>query len=292
MMIEVKGGNQENFRKKQVPKFFEQAEKFQEYMKLRHGTHLQNVLFYPVLAKLAEVKTNVLCSDFKFDIPCLNNDSQTLNMESIEKWWDENPSLSSSEDESLSAARVEEILKSLIFDTSLALMSLPSQLTRNSPDTLIILLRRCQWALLAGRPKNVIVFGAESTGKSTALELGMARIGEVTTKKMVIACGSRELQTQLRKELYEGTISVEECAKENMEQIIKALEKIDTSLNFVAIDDMSVSELKHLDVKEKLKEKMKIVDFLWIVVNTTQEAELEDVSRELGFQCMKFWVKQ
>ena len=139
-MVEVKGGNQDNFRKKQVPKFFEQAEKFREYMELRHGSHLQNVLFYPVLAKLAEVKTDVLCSDFKFDIPCINNDSQTLNMESIEKWWGENPSLYS-EDESLSPARVEEILKSLIFDTSLALMSLPSQLTRNSPDTLIILLR-------------------------------------------------------------------------------------------------------------------------------------------------------
>ena len=139
MMVEVKGGNQNNFQK-QVKKFFEQARKFQDHINLRHGSHLQDVLFYPVLAKTTELNTPVLCSDFKFNVPSINSDSQTLNMESMEKWWKENLS-TCPEAESLSAARVEEILKSLIFDTSLALISLPSQLTRNSPDTLIILLR-------------------------------------------------------------------------------------------------------------------------------------------------------
>ena len=139
MMVEVKGGNQNNFQK-QVTKFIDQARKFQDHIILRHGSHLQDVLFYPVLAKTPGLITPVLCSEFKFNVPSINRDSQTLNMESIEDWWKENLSLSS-ETESLSAERFKEILKSLIFDTSLALMSIPSQLTRNSPDTLIILSR-------------------------------------------------------------------------------------------------------------------------------------------------------
>ena len=69
----------------------------------------------------------------------------------------------------------------------------------------------------------------------------MARVGTETAKKMVIACGGREVQTQLRKELYENTILVKECAKENTKQIVEALEKIKRSIKFVVIDDMSVS---------------------------------------------------
>ena len=123
--VEVKGGNSQGNAE-------EQFQTFRDYLERSHGTFLQDLSYVPVLAKNTTTNTGKQnCEKYELNI--------TSSTAEFESWWQD--LMDKEFNSEISQVKFEDIVKRLIMMSSLVLTSLSMEITMNSPDSHLIILR-------------------------------------------------------------------------------------------------------------------------------------------------------
>lgn len=269
--VETKGG-------KIAKKFKKQFKHFRDYVEHTHGCArgqnnttegdgesrhddcaLHRFCFVPILAKHKDSEVDAkepICAKHVLDIGCELKDLHWTNYFEVH---------------SMNEAEYEKLVKSLLLASSLVLTSLPQISTKNFSESHLIILRETQWNLLSARPKFAVLCGERKTGKSTALELAVAFVGQ--ERRVLVSMKMSNLQNILRKEFFNSTgntdvsfICKEEIEESTADILARLLGEIrDCSL--VCIDDFPATGLEDANVRRQLEELQNKSTHLWIAVN-------------------------
>lgn len=269
MLIEVKGGAPGNFGK--------QFRCFKDYMERSHGTFLDNVHFLPVLARSIDVSN--LCKDYQFAI---QNVAGNVGSPSLETWWD--TYLPPQNQMGVVPDEMTPLLKRMLMTSSLVLTSLPQQLSSLTPDSHLIILRKCQWDLFASRPAFAVIQGDAKTGKSMALEIGLALLGGEQSSRILISMEDEyNFQNVIRKSFFNNSGIAFRCYEKLADIQLGTLD--DDSL--ICIDDFPAEDLKKQDVQNSLKALKAKSKYLWLAMKKPSKSCEQD-SKSLEFNFVQF----
>jgi len=260
VQVETKGGKREGNVGKQF-------KNFKKYMERTYGSLLEDLDFVPVLAKNQYTVTGTMC------------DAYVINIDETQEKF--NCWLESSRKQLVEPkgemVRFKELVKRLLMTTSLVLTSLPQQLSQNTPDSHLILLRDCQWDLLSMRPNFAVIQGNEQTGKSMALELGLAFLGGESSCRFLVSMGEYgSVQNGFRSAFFKDSDITFVCYQEPnkttmdiLKDVLKIVNEKKSTDFILCIDDFPKKDLDNAkSLLNKLMEKSK---YLWMVVEDTLE---------------------
>jgi len=275
VQVETKGGNTQG-------NVEEQFDNFKNYMERTYGTLLENLDFVPVLAKNQSTATGKMCDDYVIDIE-FNIDQFNCWLESSRKQLVEQKG---------KMVNFKELVKRLLMTTSMVLTSLPQQLSQNTPDSHLILLRDCQWDLLSTRPNFAVIHGIKTTGKSMALELGLAFLGGKSSHRYLVSMGEHEsVQNVFRSAFFNSDITFmcyqepNETSMDILKDILKIVNEKQSTDIIICIDDFPMKDLDNArSLLNKLMDKSK---HLWMVVADTDpswDVTVKENCKALGFK--------
>ena len=124
--VETKGGQSQGNAEKQF-------RMLKKWMELHHGAFLTNSVYVPILAKHKNTGTAPLCDGFKLDI-----DTEDVD---FDHWWNDFQYLVDPIPPQASQEEFEYLVKRLLMNSSLVLTSLAQQLSQNTPESFLIILR-------------------------------------------------------------------------------------------------------------------------------------------------------
>eukprot|EP00092_Neocalanus_flemingeri_P012618 GFUD01013599.1.p1 GENE.GFUD01013599.1~~GFUD01013599.1.p1 ORF type:complete len:459 (+),score=68.80 GFUD01013599.1:55-1431(+) len=189
LQVETKGGRRQG-------NVEQQFRTFKAYLERTHGTLLKNLKFLPVLAKHPETQVGQLCKDYLLDI--------SSSADQFGQWWKNFLHLEAQAEASTES--FEKLVKRMLMTSSLVLTSLPQQLSQNSPDSHLIILRKGQWRLLSAPPQFAVIQGNPTTGKSLAVELGLAFLCTEESCGSLVSLGEySSVQNEIRSHHFMST---------------------------------------------------------------------------------------
>jgi len=263
--IEVKGGKSQG-------NVLEQFKSFHGYMERTHGPSLQNMLYVPVLAKHSSTNTHSqLCEKHMIRIESEHSE--------FENWWQ---TFSSEANSETSDEKFNKITKRLIMMNSLILTSLTlTEITQNTPDSHLILLRPQQWNLLWNSPpKYALIHGAKSSGKSVALELGLAFVRPgIKSRFLVSLAAFANTQNDLRENFFENEFENSDdvkflCSGDENDHPVDILKRLVDDINdadsIIFIDNLDVKDLQSEVFMSLMKEILEKKTDVWMVVDGDQ----------------------
>lgn len=282
--VEVKSGTN-------VDKAVKQMKQFYDYMGEFHGPQVKKFHFLPIVAKSPDVSSQTLCNDCQLDI-----DSSTADFDGF---WLHDRFESLLNNRATTSEECKTLIKRLLLVSSLVLTSLPAP--SQDPDLNLILLRESQWNLLSARPPFAIIHGEPSTGRSTALELGLAFIlpNEKIDRYLASFDRIKNIQNTWRQKFFEDSdiklFAQEGSGKNLKENPTQILEKVTSDIQgkkakgsttkpIICIDNVPKKDLLNPDLREQLVWLKKNSKHLWIVM---EEEEEEDKLSEKDQQKMR-----
>eukprot|EP00092_Neocalanus_flemingeri_P007240 GFUD01007819.1.p1 GENE.GFUD01007819.1~~GFUD01007819.1.p1 ORF type:complete len:462 (+),score=70.07 GFUD01007819.1:51-1436(+) len=282
LQVETKGG----IRQGNVE---QQFRTFKAYLERTHGTLLKNLKFLPVLAKHPETQVGQWCTDYLLDI--------SSSVSQFSQWWEN--FLPIEVQAEASTESFEKLVKRMLMISSLVLTSLPQQLSQNSPDSHLIILRKGQWRLLSAPPQFAVIQGNPTTGKSLALELGLAfRCTEESCGSLVSLGEYSSFQNEIRSDHFMSTDITFICYQNatqtptDLLQIMKTKQETQSKDSIICFDDFPLEDLKNPDVRNQIRNLMEKSRNLWIVVDDSPSSfDLEDWKEDwkaLGFTFLQF----
>merc|ERR1711892_193910 len=172
----------------------------------------------------------------------------------------------------------------MLLTSSLVLTSLPQTFSQVTPNSHLIILSKNQWHLFAARPSFAVIEGEPTTGKSMALELGLALLGGDQSCRILISLKEEgHVQNVLRKSFFNDSGIDFKC----YENIVDIPLETFSNDSIIAIDDFPAEDLLKPGVGAKLTAIKNNSTHFWIVLKgSTNSCEKDSTS--LGSTFVKF----
>merc|ERR1719295_1755287 len=112
-----------------------------------------------------------------------------MNQEKQKVWWDENCRKHTVNTGS-TKSEIDSLKERLLTVSSMAFTRIPRLLSKDTPDSMLILMRKEQLEMISRRPPRALLTG--KTGKKLCVELGAHTIGSKDDKNVLISFASFE----------------------------------------------------------------------------------------------------